>query len=359
MNEKMNDKTVGSRANVILWLFSGCFLIFAMVIVGGITRLTGSGLSITEWKVVTGTIPPLNEVQWQEEFEKYQQSPQFKKINAHFELTEFKNIYWWEYIHRLLGRLIGLVFIIPFIWFLVTRQLDRPLIYKSLLLFFLGGLQGFIGWYMVSSGLVDIPNVSHYRLALHLLTAFITFGLTYWFAIELFLTEKIRPAGWIKKLKTYAWITFCLIVLQIIYGAFVAGLKAGYAYNTWPLMGDTLIPSTINYALSSHGIKALTADMSVVQFIHRYLAYIVYFIISGLWIWAIKKNNRENISLTQPQVNALKFLLIVVNVQFLLGVLTLIYAVPIWLGVLHQVGAFLLFAAGIYLMHCLKYRNGQ
>src|SRR4030095_465686 len=184
--------SIKNRTNIILWLFSGCFLIFVMVVVGGITRLTGSGLSIAKWDVVTGTVPPLNDAAWITEFSHYMETPQFKQINAHFGLDDFKQIYWWEYIHRLIGRLIGVVFIIPFLWFLFTKQLNREIIMKSLILFFMGGLQGFIGWYMVKSGLVDIPSVSHFRLALHLITAFTTFGLTFWFAFELIHTEKIQ-----------------------------------------------------------------------------------------------------------------------------------------------------------------------
>ncbi|HMT27831.1 MAG TPA: COX15/CtaA family protein, partial [Bacteroidia bacterium] len=236
-----NEMSIRSRSSIILWLFTGCFLIFGMVVVGGITRLTGSGLSITKWDVVTGSIPPLNEESWNKEFLHYQETPQFKHINSHFGIEDFKQIYWWEYIHRLLGRVIGLVFLIPFLWFLFTKQLNRELIVKSLILFAMGGLQGFIGWYMVSSGLVDVPSVSHFRLALHLITAFATFGLTFWFAFELINTVKITLTGWHKTLYNLVRIIFTFTILQILYGAFVAGMKAGYIYNTWPLMGDKLI----------------------------------------------------------------------------------------------------------------------
>lgn len=255
----MNIKT---RSSIILWLFSGCFLIFSMVVVGGITRLTGSGLSITRWDVVTGTIPPMNDSEWHKEFDHYKESPQFKEINAHFELSDFQQIYWWEYIHRLLGRLIGLVFIIPFIWFVATKQLTKPLIWKSLLLFAMGGLQGFIGWYMVKSGLVDVPSVSHFRLALHLMTAFITFGLTFWFAFELIHTKKFILRGWQRNLNRLSIFVFILVTLQIIYGAFVAGMKAGYIYNTWPFMGDKLIADSVFFAMSEFGWKAFVNNSS-------------------------------------------------------------------------------------------------
>jgi len=351
------EMSIRSRSSIVLWLFSGCFLIFVMVVVGGITRLTGSGLSITKWDVVTGAIPPMNDADWQEEFLHYRETPQFKHINSHFGIEEFKQIYWWEYIHRLLGRLIGIVFIIPFLWFLFTKQLNRELIWKSLLLFGLGGLQGFIGWYMVSSGLVDIPSVSHFRLALHLITAFATFGLTFWFAFELINTQKIDLKGWHKSLYNFTRIIFAITILQIIYGAFVAGMKAGYIYNTWPLMGDKLIADSVFYSINELGWRALIDNMSGVQVVHRYLAYVVVFLIAGMF-WFVRKNqNSDILKLSEPQLQAVNFVLIIVLLQFVLGVFTLLYNVPVSLGVIHQVGAFFLFASIIYLLHRLKRRS--
>lgn len=346
--------SIESRTNIIFWLFSGCFLIFLMVVIGGITRLTGSGLSITKWDVVTGSIPPLNDVQWQEEFSHYTDTPQFKKINSHFGIDEFKSIYWWEYIHRLTGRLIGLVFVIPFIWFLYTKQLSRTLIYKCLLLFFMGGLQGFIGWYMVKSGLVDIPSVSHFRLALHLTTAFITFGLTYWFALELINTQKIKLTGWLKQFYNFSIVIFILTIIQIIFGAFVAGLKAGHIYNTWPLMGDKFVADSVYFVFEKSGWMVFVNDMSGVQFMHRNLAYILTAAVFALAIYAFGKQKSQQIRLSPPQMFALKVVVGIIILQFILGVLTLIYNVPIVLGVLHQVGAFLLFSSVIYMLHRLK-----
>lgn len=351
MNKQMSIQT---RSAIVLWLFSGCFLIFGMVVVGGITRLTGSGLSITKWDVVTGTIPPLNEAGWQKEFEHYQLTPQFKHINSHFGIEDFKNIYWWEYIHRLLGRLIGVVFLIPFLWFLFTKKLNTELLFKTLILFAMGGLQGFIGWYMVSSGLVDVPSVSHFRLALHLLTAFATFGLTFWFAFELINTEKITLTGWHKKFYNLVLLVFGCVVLQIIYGAFVAGMKAGYIYNTWPLMGDKMIADSVFYSLDKMGWLALVDNLSGVQFVHRYLAYLVFFLIVGMAFYARKNQNSTSHKLSGAQLFSVNLVVGVVCLQFILGVLTLIYKVPVVLGVLHQVGAFFLFASVIYLLHRLK-----
>ena len=347
--------SISDRSSIILWLFSGCFLIFVMVVVGGITRLTGSGLSITKWEVVTGTIPPLNETEWQHEFELYKQSPQFQKINSHFGIDEFKDIYWWEYIHRLLGRLIGIVFIIPFLYFLLTKKLDKPLILKCLFLFALGGLQGFLGWYMVKSGLVDMPNVSHFRLALHLTTAFITFGFTFWYAFGLIHTEKIPLDTAGKKFYNLTIAVFVVTLIQIVFGAFVAGLKAGYVYNTWPLMGEKLIADSFFEAFNTMGWHALVDNISGVQVAHRYLAYLVFFAVLFIY-WYGRKNAASGVlRLSKGQLDALGIAAVLVVLQFLLGIFTILYSVPVVLGVLHQVGAFFLFAGIIYLLHRMKW----
>jgi cytochrome c oxidase assembly protein subunit 15 len=342
---------IKSKTNIVLWLFSGCFLIFVMVVVGGITRLTGSGLSITKWDVVTGAIPPVTEAAWQKEFDHYRETPQFHQINSHFGLEEFKAIYWWEYIHRLIGRIIGIVFIVPYFWFLLTRQLSRSLALKYLILFFMGGLQGFVGWYMVKSGLVNNPSVSHYRLALHLITAFMTFGLTFWFAFELIHTEKVNLKGWHRTLYRLTIAAFGVKVIQIIYGAFVAGLKAGYIYNTWPLMGDQLIADSVFEAINQSGLVAFINDLSGVQLVHRYMAYVVFLLIMGIWWYVKRKQHSESHKVSKGQFQAVNIVVIAVLVQFVLGIITLLYGVPVSLGVLHQVGAFFLFSSLIYLLH--------
>ncbi|HEX5002233.1 MAG TPA: COX15/CtaA family protein [Bacteroidia bacterium] len=348
MNTATNT-SIGSRANVMLWLLSGCFLIFMMVIVGGITRLTGSGLSITEWKVVTGTIPPLNQNDWLKEFHNYMNSPQFVQINSHFGLNDFKEIYWWEYIHRLLGRLIGVVFLVPFAWFWFTRQLTGDMKWKSLLLFAMGGLQGFIGWYMVKSGLVDRPSVSHLRLALHLSTAFATFGLTFWFAMGLLDARKLEPTQSLKNYRRWVALVFAVVIVQIIYGAFVAGLKAGLIYNTWPDMQGDFMPGAVRYGIRAQGISSLINNMTTVQFIHRTTAWLVVASVALLWWRSLPPS-----MLDSRQRLALHIVMGAVVVQFLLGVYTLLFAVPLVLGVLHQAGAFALLSAFIYLLHTLK-----
>ena len=334
---------------MLIWLLAGCFLVVAMVIIGGITRLTHSGLSMVEWKPVTGFLPPLNEQQWQESFRAYQQSPEFQKINYHFELAEYKSIFWWEYIHRLLGRIIGLAFIFPFIFFMVKKKIDKKLLKKLVIIFFLGGFQGVLGWYMVKSGLVDKPSVSHYRLAAHLITALFLFSYIFWVALDL-IHPLQRPVNSLFN-RLYKSSVFLLIILsvQIIYGAFVAGLKAGFIMNTYPLMAGHFIHPGVGRAISDMGLWALTDNMVVVQFLHRNLAILLVVIGVSVW-WKFRRNiSDKNIG------NTLNLMLIVFAFQFLLGVLTLIYVVPAWLGVLHQFGAIILLAVLVYQIHSLRF----
>ena len=328
---------------VVYWLFTGCFLIFSMVVIGGITRLTNSGLSISDYKLITGTIPPITEQEWQEAFELYKQYPEYQKLHFHFSLEDFKGIYFWEWLHRLIGRLIGVIFIIPFLYFLFTKQLSKPTIKKSLILLTLGALQGFIGWFMVKSGLIDRPDVSHYRLALHLFTAFITFAYTFWVALDLIYSNKRKEAN--KRMLTPIWIGMFFLLLQIVYGAFVAGLDAGFIHNFWPTMaGGEWIHKTV-WIEQNPVWKNFVEGKSGVQFVHRYLAYIVVAIV--LWIWY----RSRNFILTNLQKKGINSLLLLVLLQFALGVFTLIYAVPLWLGVAHQVGAFFLLTAMTFTLH--------
>lgn len=338
---------VNSNKHIINWLYAGCLLIFAMVIIGGITRLTGSGLSITEWKVITGTFPPMNELQWQEEFMKYQQSPQFQKINSEFSIEEFKSIYWWEYIHRLLGRLLGIVFIVPFFYFLANKQISKQLLPKLIVIFLLGAWQGFLGWYMVKSGLLNEPYVSHYRLAIHLINAFITFGYIFWVSLDLKYGTASNSNKNLKPILRLSLITFVLLTIQIIYGGFVAGLHAGHVYNTWPMMGDEWVASSVSAAIERIGFISLFSDISTVQFVHRTLAIIVFCFI--LFMWVKRKNVTWNLNTSQKfSINlSMGFALM----QVLLGIFTLLYNVPVWLGVVHQAGAFVIFAAAIFQIH--------
>lgn len=327
---------------VIYWLLTGCVLIFVMVLVGGITRLTHSGLSISDYKLIHGTLPPMNEQEWEAAFELYKQYPEYQKLNNHFGIEDFKDIYFWEWLHRFIGRFIGIVFILPFLYFLFTKKLDRSTIKKCLVLLFLGGFQGFLGWYMVKSGLVDRPDVSHYRLAAHLTTAFITFAYSLWVALDLIYPNKKEIN---KKIRNLIRAGLVVLLLQIIWGAFVAGLDAGFIHNHWPMMSEGKLMHETVYIEQQPLIKNFYEGKSGVQFVHRYLAYIVVGFI--LWIWF----KTRKVERTAIQENGLKSLLVLVFVQFLLGVLTLIYAVPLWLGITHQIGAFFLLAAMTFTLH--------
>lgn len=322
-----------------------------MVVIGGITRLTHSGLSMVEWNMIVGSRPPMSNADWQIPFEKYKLSPEYQQINYHFTLEEFKSIYWWEYIHRFLGRLIGLVFLLPFIYFLVREKIPPGLLKKLIIILILGGFQGVLGWYMVKSGLNKVPQVSHYRLAAHLVSAFAVFGVTFWVALDLvYRMDKermTRDNGTARGLKKLSLVLFCIVVLQIIYGAFVAGLKAGYLCPTWPKMCDEWIHDSV-FALHPWWRNFIEGQMGV-QFIHRYIAYAVVFMVGLIYFKA-----RKVPALGDLQKRIVMALVIIVLCQFLIGVLTLLYSVPVLLGVLHQTGAFFLFAGSLFLMHSLR-----
>jgi cytochrome c oxidase assembly protein subunit 15 len=332
--------------SIIIWLLTGCFLIYLMVVIGGITRLTHSGLSMVEWNMIIGSMPPTSEADWVIPFEKYKQSPEYQIINNQFSLEEFKSIYWWEFIHRMLGRTIGVVFLIPFFYFLMKKKFDKPLLNKMLVLLALGALQGFLGWFMVKSGLQKEPHVSHYRLATHLISAFTVFGFTFWYALGLLYSKAIEETELNKKVMRLSKFMFAVIVVQIIYGAFVAGLKAGLFYNTFPSMGREFFPETI-FAYDPFW-KNFFENPAGVQFVHRYLAYFVVVVVVFVW------ESTRKMKLTTLQRKASNVMVGVVFVQFLLGIITLLFSVPVVMGVLHQTGAFVLFASALFFMHSLK-----
>ncbi|MDR6846091.1 COX15/CtaA family protein [Flavobacterium granuli] len=336
-----------NNKSVIIWLLSGCFLVFVMVVVGGITRLTNSGLSMTDWHLVTDTLPPLTEAKWQEAFDRYKQFPEYQKINIHndFNLSDYKFIYFWEWFHRFIGRIIGLVFIVPFIYFLIKKKIDRATLNKCFVLLGMGALQGFFGWFMVKSGLVDNPDVSHFRLSLHLTFAFITFAYTLWVALDLIYPDKKAA---IVPLKKIARITLILLLLQIIYGGFVAGLNAGLIHNHWPMMSDGQFIHDSVFIEQKTLFLNLVEGKSGVQFVHRTLAYFVV----GFILFLYFKGKKYNLN-TQQQ-KGLNALVIIVFLQFILGVYTLLCNVPLWLGLSHQVNAFFLLTAMTYTLHRLS-----
>ncbi len=341
---------------IIYWLLTGCLLIYVMVVVGGLTRLTHSGLSITDWSFM-GSIPPFNEQMWQQRFEKYQQSPEFIKVNLTMTLQEFKPIFLWEYIHRMIGRLMMYTFVIGFIYFLLKKKITKPMWPKFGLLFFMGAMQAVIGWWMVYSGLQQKPAVSHFRLATHLMSAFTLFAFTFWFALQLTFTEKKETDNEGKKLQKVSILFFCVLIFQIIYGAFTAGfvegnaakIRPGHIFNTWPKMGNSWVAEQVTMKPTLY--QNLFENASGIQFMHRTLAIIVVILLCVIWYKStkLKLNVQQNLGVS--------LLIFGVTIQFILGVLTLLYNVPVIMGALHQTGAFFLFASCIYLLFQLKTKN--
>ena len=332
---------------VIIWLLSGCLLLFIMVVVGGITRLTNSGLSMTDWHLVTDTFPPLTEEKWSQAFEEYKKFPEYQKINIHndFQLEDYKFIYFWEWFHRFIGRIIGLVFLIPFVYFLLKKRLSSETIKKCVILLAMGAFQGFLGWFMVRSGLIDNPDVSHFRLSLHLTFAFITFAYTLWVALDLIYPERNNA---IASLQNIARFSLVFLLIQIIYGGFVAGLNAGLIHNHWPMMSDGQFLHESVILEKDSWLLRLTEGKSGVQFVHRTLAYLV---VGFILLLAFKSHKFE---LNKNQKSGINALVIIVFLQFGLGVFTLLYSVPLWLGLTHQIMAFFLLTAMTYTLHRLS-----
>nr|WP_288836311.1 COX15/CtaA family protein [uncultured Flavobacterium sp.] len=333
--------------SVIIWLLSGCFLLFLMVTVGGITRLTNSGLSMTDWHLITDTFPPLTEAKWNTAFEEYKKFPEYQKINIHndFQLDDYKFIYFWEWFHRFIGRIIGMVFIIPFVYFLIKKRLSGETIKKCIILLAMGGFQGFLGWFMVRSGLIDNPDVSHFRLSLHLTFAFITFAYTLWVALDLLYPSKTEVIIPLRKL---ARITLVFLLIQIIYGGFVAGLNAGLIHNHWPLMSDGQLIHDSVFIEQETVFLNLVEGKSGVQFVHRTMAYVVVGLILALYF------KSKKYSLSAIQQKGINSLVIIVFIQFGLGVFTLLFSVPLWLGLAHQITAFFLLTAMTFSLHRLS-----
>jgi cytochrome c oxidase assembly protein subunit 15 len=309
---------------IVAWLYTGLFLVLLMVVIGGITRLTHSGLSMVDWKLIGGTIPPLTDEAWQTTFEKYKQFPEYQKTNMGMELSEFKAIFFWEYLHRMLGRFLGIVFIVPYAVFLMKGWVKGMLSKKLFMLLLLGALQGGLGWFMVKSGLVDAPSVSHFRLAIHLSAAFTLLVYIYWLILDLTKVARIKDS----RVSRLAVTLLVLVTIQIVYGAFTAGLKAGLIHPTFPLMGGKVFPDSPP-AFSSTDFMYNPFN---IQFVHRTIAWVIFF----FTIFLFKK-----VKDSQVNTNAALLILLAVILQFLLGVGTLIYHVPVTLAVIHQLGAVL------------------
>ena len=324
------------RGAVAVWLLVCAAFTFAMVVVGGITRLTESGLSIVEWQPLIGALPPLSQAEWEALFAKYRETPQFQKVFSGMDLAGFKSIFWWEYLHRLLGRVIGLVFLLPFLYFYVKNKLSRPLVWKLAGVFVLGGLQGAMGWYMVKSGLVDDPRVSHFRLTAHLGLALLIFAAEFWLALGL-LQEKTQSIR-----KTFPLLIVGLVFLMSLSGGFVAGLRAGHAYNTFPLMNGHLVPPE-TFMLEPWW-RNFFWNVAAVQLVHRAFFWLLLVLVPLLW-WQARNTGAKV---------AAHHLLGLFLIQAALGIATLLLTVPVGLGAAHQGGAVLLLAAALWTAHALR-----
>ena len=320
-------------AAVRVWLIVMAFLVFCMVLVGGAVRLTDSGLSITEWQPLLGAIPPLNEADWTAAFEKYRQIPEYTLVNKGMSLADFKFIYWWEWSHRLLGRLIGVIFLAPFVFFWIKGHLTKPLFMRLVAIFILGGLQGALGWYMVASGLSERVDVSQYRLAAHLVLATVIFGAIVWVALGLGKERRAMPnmRPW------FATALVALIVAQVGMGGFVAGIDAGMGYNTWPLMDGRLIPNGL-WAMSP-AWRNLFENALTVQFFHRLIAYVIAICVV---IYAWRRRGSPALALVA-----------VVAFQIIVGIRTLLHQVPLSMALIHQGGALILLATALWNLHVL------
>jgi cytochrome c oxidase assembly protein subunit 15 len=333
-----------------VWLLVCCALIFAMVVLGGVTRLTGSGLSMVEWDPIFGIVPPLDQASWDAIFDLYKQSPEYNKINVGMELEGFKKIYWFEFSHRLLGRAIGIVFLVPFLYFLVTGRIRRSLTPKLVIMFVLGGLQGVLGWYMVMSGLVDNPHVSQYRLAAHLVLAVIIYAFMFWVALDLLFHPVEHREQRIPKLMSGAAnLLTGLVFITILSGAFVAGLKAGFAYNTFPLMEGRWVPEAI--LMQQPVWRNFFENIATVQFDHRLLAMLSFTGIVIFWLTAWRH------SLTAQIRIGLHLLLAAAVLQVTLGISTLLLHVPVPLAAAHQGGALMLLTVMLFVNHRMRWQH--
>ncbi len=332
---------------VAAWLLVCCGLIFTMVVLGGVTRLTHSGLSIVEWQPLVGTVPPLTDHDWQTLFEKYRQTPEYQQVNQGMSVEAFKGIFWLEYFHRLLGRLIGVVFFVPLIYFWLRGHLDRRLGWQLAGIFVLGALQGALGWYMVASGLIDEPRVSHFRLTAHLSLAFLIYATILWVALGLIWPRATERAGEsVAPLRRLAWGVTAAVAAMVVTGGFVAGIRAGKAYNTFPLMNGHVIPPEI-FMLDPWYENAFN-NMATVQFDHRLFAWILAVLVPLLWIRVMRSKAPARVRWLAHA------LLAVLAGQISLGIGTLLLAVPVALGAAHQGGALAVLTVAVALNHALR-----
>jgi heme a synthase len=333
------------RRPIRVWLWSVAIMTFLVMVIGGITRLTQSGLSIVDWQPIMGILPPLSDAQWHETFDRYRQFPEYQVLRRGMTLDEFKFIFFWEYLHRMAARAIGIVFLIPFVYFWARGHLTKPLATRTLLLFALGAMQGVMGWFMVMSGLVERPSVSHYRLAAHLSLAFVIFAYALWLVRDLSVGVRRAVAGGdtIRLMRRGLAVLGTLLAIQIVWGAFVAGLKAGLYFNTFPLMGGRLVPA--NLLGLEPALLNFVHNPIAVQWTHRVIGTVLGFAAFAFFIRVL----RAGADRVSQRLNAT--LLAAIVMQYVLGVLTLIYLVPVALGVVHQGMAMIVFGVWLWWLH--------
>jgi cytochrome c oxidase assembly protein subunit 15 len=328
---------------VAAWLLACCALLLAMIVVGGVTRLTHSGLSITEWQPIVGTLPPLSAQDWNDAFAKYQATPEYRQVNHGMDLQAFKGIFWWEYAHRLLGRAIGVVFIVPLLWFVARRRIPPGYGPALATLFLLGGAQGALGWYMVQSGLVDDPRVSQLRLTAHLGLAIAIFGAMWWIALSL-LRPSTPARATRSRLSSFAFVIVGVVFVMVLSGGLVAGIRAGFAYNTFPRMNGAWVPPEI--MMIEPWYRNFYENMATVQFDHRVIALLLVSLVAAYW-WRARQA-------APPARRAATLLATMLVVQVALGISTLLLVVPVGLAALHQAGAVLVFAAAVNAAHAAR-----
>lgn len=337
-----NIQQIHYDRQVARWLLFCAAVIFGMILLGGMTRLTSSGLSMVEWKPLIGIVPPLSEQAWVETFDKYKQFPEYQKINKGMSLDGFKSIFMYEYLHRVLGRLIGVIFLLPLLYFAMRGRIRQGLMPKLVVLFFMGGLQGLLGWYMVKSGLVNNPHVSQYRLTAHLGVAVAIYAYMVWLAFDLLFVSR-TPAAGNRPYARCSLVLAALVYLMILSGGLVAGTRAGLAYSTWPLMGDSFIPAGL-YTQTPFWLSALE-DITTIQFNHRILAYVL-FVLLNAFAFAVYRRSDAG----RGRLGAV-LLVTALCVQVTLGISTLLLHVPVALGTAHQGGAVVLLTAILFLSH--------
>jgi len=337
---------MNSDRAIAAWLLACCAMVFAMVVVGGMTRLTHSGLSIVEWQPIVGAVPPLDDAQWEEAFAKYRETPEYRLRNHDMTLEGFKGIFWWEFFHRLLGRTIGVVFLLPFLWFLARRRIPPRLAWPLAGIFALGALQGAAGWFMVKSGLVDDPRVSSVRLAMHLGLAFLIYAAMLWVALGLLCTRESSARNLARAARALA----VLVFVMVLSGALVAAIKAGYAYNTFPLMDGHWIPPEI--LVIDPWWMNFVHNMATVQLVHRTIALLIAGCVALLW-WRVRVGMPAG-SRARAWAHALALF---AAIQICVGIATLLLRVPLPLAAIHQAGAVVVFTCALGLAHAMAGRE--